>query len=463
MGAMFTSKRNVQHPYAVGLRTTSGITQNINQYFSASGSPSSTGFIADAVTSYRSGGVASGALSDSQILQDAEFEARQTLMPYDNGHPFSSESWKVSVNPRHFDILGTHAGYRWQGNFVLYLGGNTPFANWKNGFTPSNLNVLGAQAINQTVPTKPSVSVAEILAQLKQGQELPELRSTINLIPELFSANNLKEIANRFLLKGSSQYLNLEFGWKPFISDLKGIASAVLKSQKTISQLLRDDGRPVRRRFYFPIQQVNSTFLGPRSAEAVQSDGSLGSLVGFLPGVGSYGASFGLFAGDVTATRSTRTVQWFSGEYMYHLPKRDSLAGKFAYYAEEAQKLLGLELTPVALWDLTPWTWLGDWLADFSTVISNGTLFSDPNTNLVLRYGYMMETVVDIYNIVWTGAQIGNYHAGNLSTTYTHTLKRRAQATPFGFGLSVTGFTPEQWAILGSLGLLRGNSIYHKP
>jgi hypothetical protein len=126
-----------------------------------------------------------------------------------------------------------------------------------------------------------------------------------------------------------------------------------------------------------------------------------------------------------------------------------------ARLALEAKKLLGLSLTPDTVWNLTPWSWMVDWVSNAGDVVSNisDALFD----GLVLRYGYMMEHTLtsDEYFFVGpTGFQPTNGPRPS-SITLHHEVKKRVKATPYGFGLTWTSFTTRQLAILAALGITR--------
>jgi len=464
MGTYYTNTRKLKFPWWVG-RYTYGpgpgqfLTGDV--YYGQAGSPVSKPLeqLLQTTTSYRSGGsVDSASLTNDQILQSAELAGRKELFPYDTGHEFQTENYKVLCDNRVRTIQGI--GYNvWEGNVAIGAFATYGF----NPLAPGDLNVIGAQAINLTAPTKPSTSTAEFLAQLKSGQELPELSAGARpfLNANWFTnATSLQEAVRNFLSFGGKSYLNLEFGWVPFVNDIQSIAAAVKKSQKIVEQYARDSGRPVRRKYRFP--DIIDTTVNCEETPLVLLQNSGVQTLNYLRSGGDLSSVWGDIVGQYSSVTSVRTQRWFSGEYMYHLADRDNLLGKFRYYASLAEKLTGYGITPIALWDLAPWSWLADWFADFSTVISNGSLFSDPNTNLVLRYGYMMEQIDSVVTDVCTGTVLNGYHIGNLRTSVQHTLKRRVQATPFGFGLDTQSFSDYQWSILAALGLLSGASSLHR-
>lgn len=150
------------------------------------------------------------------------------------------------------------------------------------------------------------------------------------------------------------------------------------------------------------------------------------------------------------------TKRWFSGAYTYHLPT--------GYYAHQAVKgsiakandLLGLELTPEVLWNISPWTWLFDWAANIGDVVANATALQ--SDNLVIRYGYIMAQTSATNTYQLDGPSFYAGGPGVLTAALGTILKQRVRATPFGFGLTTDAFTGRQWAILASLGITRGNS-----
>jgi uncharacterized membrane protein YbhN (UPF0104 family) len=72
-----------------------------------------------------------------------------------------------------------------------------------------------------------------------------------------------------------------------------------------------------------------------------------------------------------------------------------------------------------------------------------------------MPYGYMMETTIMDYLYRMRNVTPKGYNIADLTQIFTHTVKYRRGATPFGFGLSEAAFTPRQWAIIAALGLSR--------
>jgi len=119
-----------------------------------------------------------------------------------------------------------------------------------------------------------------------------------------------------------------------------------------------------------------------------------------------------------------------------------------------AQKILGTDLTPETLWNLAPWSWAVDWIMPVGDLIGN--LQDMASDGLVLRYGYIMEHsfVSDTYTFQGPTGLPASLVPG--SYILSRETKKRVRATPYGFGLTWSGFSPRQLAILTALGISRG-------
>jgi len=123
-------------------------------------------------------------------------------------------------------------------------------------------------------------------------------------------------------------------------------------------------------------------------------------------------------------------------------------------HATRAIDVLGLDLDLEVLWNAAPWSWAVDWFSNTGDLIHNMNRWS--TDGLVLKYGYIMEhsVVRDKYTFVGpTGMKpVSTYPP---SVTLVTETKIRRRATPFGFGLTLSGFTNQQKAIVAALGISR--------
>jgi len=324
--------------------------------------------------------------------------------------------------------------YTYSGPFVAGYGYGAPSFDYVSGPARNELNALGTTAIARTIPTNPSADVSVFLGELlREG------------LPSLIGS----QFAKSGILTGAArEFLNFEFGIKPVISDVRKIANAVVRSEKILRQLKRDSGRNVRRRYEFAIEPPVVESEGPGYAEAYPNP-PLSWTTG--PGYRSFGRAY----------KTSRS--WFSGCYTYHFELGDKSQSWLEEHAQKAKYLLGIELTPEVLWNLSPWSWLVDWVSNVGDIFHNVSAFADDG--LVLRYGYLMNHFkqvhqANIHNLyVYNGYGNPVLKVGDsLESLYGVEVKQRIQATPYGFGLSLDGFDLRQWAILGALGISRSNS-----
>ena len=329
--------------------------------------------------------------------------------------------------------------YRKKGLYQYYYGGpilanstsgSSLFSpgKWFSSQGPSTVSVLdglGTTAIARTIPTNPVADSATFIGELREG------------LPSLVGAQVLKRPR-----PGStgSEYLNWQFGIMPLIGDFQKFAKAYKTSDKVLKQLRRDSGRIVRRRYSFPDVRI------------LLEDSEAGNSYPH-PALDS-----NLYAGGGVRRIHTelRRKTWFSGAYTYYLPKEDDLFGRYSAWLAQANKLLGIRLTPETFWDLTPWSWAVDWFSNTGDVFHNLGAFA--NDGLLLRWGYIMEETTIVSSYSWSGVVYIDNQPTTISTNevFTKTWKVRRKATPFGFGLNFSGFTPRQLAIIAALGISRG-------
>lgn len=305
----------------------------------------------------------------------------------------------------------------------------------------STLIDLGTKAIAGCSPVNPSSNVTTFLGEfVSEG------------IPESVGASiaKLRKFDPKKIAKAASKdFLNVEFGWLPIISDLKSIHNSLRHAQDIIDQLDRDSGKMVRRGWKFkPVTENEIIPVSNAQKAPFALDGS--SLWVSLT-KRPQGQVFREFS-------QTREI-WFKGAFTYLVPPQrpngftsDDIARRII----QAQAVLGAGLTPDDIWNLLPWSWLVDWFSNIGDFLKNlDAMIVD---NQVLMYGYMMEHVVSSY----TYTLVGPYYlfAGGTgkqppAVKMVTETKRRVVATPYGFGLTYAGLTGMQKAILAALGITK--------
>jgi len=301
-----------------------------------------------------------------------------------------------------------------------------PANNSSNGV----LNTVGATAIARCKPTNSVANLTTALTELYH-EGIPKAIGARFWQSRTLSARN-----------AGDEYLNLEFGWKPLVGDIRSLANAVANADALLAQYERDAGKVVRRRYNFPTNSSRSTEVFAANVRPYVTT-TQGTYTKAEPNLGS-----------VIRTRETVLRQWFSGAFTYYLPTGYDSRSSAARSALLAKKILGLSLTPDIVWNLTPWSWAVDWFSNTGDVISNLTDWA--TDGLVLRYGYVMEHTItsDTYTYSGnTGLIDGNVRVPPLTLVTETKIRRRAN--PFGFGITWDGLSPRQLAITAALGLTR--------
>lgn len=335
----------------------------------------------------------------------------QTSTGFDNGGAFYLKKDLQNHS------LGRYTTSTFEGTFAC--GNPIGFTNPFNSYTvPSNLTLdaKGTTAIARTEPTRAVADVATFIGELR-SDGIPRLR------PDVMRAQTKRARA------AGSDYLNVEFGWMPLVADLKKFAYAVTQSHEILENYHKHgSGQKLRRRYAFPTQ--SETWSAERTD--------------FLPIPNSNSLGFG--RGTIAIRR--QQDMWFSGAFRYHIPIGDGALERFRSYRSDAQKLLGVDLTPEVVWNVSPWSWLVDWQSNTGDVLHNISAMG--RDGLVLEYGYMM------CHTLFEGSRSARFGpAGYASAIITSDTKLRRPATPYGFGVDIAGLTAKQSAILVALGLSR--------
>jgi hypothetical protein len=250
-----------------------------------------------------------------------------------------------------------------------------------------------------------------------------------------------------FLKTGSDNFLNYVFGWLPLISDLRDAARNTILLEKRLTQLYRDNGKPVRR----------SGTIDSYSDTSVTNSKGNGTEGWLFPGFPA------LTDMDKSVTVTTETKFLFSGRFRYYIhfpsgpPKKgvpfaDGIPSREKYQLNRI--LYGGEITPQTLYEVTPWSWLVDWVTPLGDLIGN--FVNDSVDNLVADYAYVTayQKQSTSYVVRAKGLPYGVQPFEARSTLTTELIQRQG-ASPYGFGLLYSDFSPKQLTILSALGIQR--------
>jgi len=328
---------------------------------------------------------------------------------------------------------------------------------------PSVVSVLGPLqdwgiiGFNKTKPGKPVADLGVFLTELR-SDGLPTLPFTKGLFGQLLHGMPLGQIprylqaeVKKFLRPGSKntgkEVLNVEFGWKPLVRDLRKLYYLWQTLDRRVADLVRNNGKGIRRKA--TLDETND------SAQEVHEYPYpwVGALFEPPPAIGG-GTRY-------TVTSTTKTKTWYASKYVYWIP--DTSSSLWGLRARAA--LFGALPTPELIWNAMPWSWLSDWFTDvgeIASAISPGAV-----DNLVQVYGYTMR-----HSITTVSAQCSMYHTWpplptyvygrdwqpvdvTLSSTRITEIKARVSGfNPFGrVSNGLSDLSPKQVGILASLGL----------
>jgi hypothetical protein len=326
----------------------------------------------------------------------------------DQGGPFllNKSSWKVAPVRLVSSIF--------DGEVIAGKPATYTFSSKPIPANTTQMNTFGTGAIAKVGPTNPAFQGATFLGELREGA------------PRAVGTSLFRERA-RVLRNAGNEYLNVEFGWLPFKSDLEHFCHAVKDSHRILKQYVKDSDNKIRRRYYEPVTEVNRS-------------------TSFTNGI-ALPADAGIFCRG-TVDEYTLRKKWFSGAFRYHIPAGNSVRERFIRYESEANRLLGTRVTPEVVWNLSPWSWAADWFADTGDVVHNISVLG--HDGLVMQYGYAMETTLHRYDIMNVVGAVSCY------TSFEEKTLFRIPASPYGFGLTWSGFTPTRLAVLAALGVSRG-------
>lgn len=283
------------------------------------------------------------------------------------------------------------------------------------------LSADSSDAYNKMKPAQPDFSALNAIYELK---DLPRMLS------QRLSHNGLKDIGD--------YYLALKFGWEPLLRDIRNFVHTQRNAQKRLKQLLRDNGKPVRR----------ACVVRESSSTTTTSGASYGAL---RPTI-----STGFYVGTPTwESKVTHTERvWASGRFRYWLPggPRD-----VAWQRKMLARIYGFRPSPKVVWDAMPWTWLADWFVDVGSMLEN----MDPGVadRLAADYCYIMRELSDYGTRETIGffdsAITGKPVKVSVSGTAHAKLLMRDPGSPFGWNVNEPSLSGAQLGILGALGLSR--------
>lgn len=385
-------------------------------------------------TSYRTFGPEAELIND---LSEPHLLTRTGYSPIswtDTGHPFDTyKKLFASSNKRVSLRLPSRIGF--VGSYIPKA-----LAGWAEipPMTSNEIALNGTRLFNSAVPTASATNIVRTAGELvKDG------------LPSFYSRVIVQWQRNNSALRNAgSDYLNVSFGWLPFISDFLELLRTVIMSRDIVEQYVRDAGREVHRRRRMPFQTVSTSTKVLESNSFFREAQGLGNIDDWLA---KYGRT--------SVVSTLRQEYTFTGMFMYFLHDQDEILDRARYYASLAEKLLGLQLTPSLLWELQPFSWLIDWNLNIGSYLHAAENYS--RDGLVLKYGYLQRHSVANNEVTLSDMQLKNgrnakpFSMHPTWCSYLTMRKERVRAQPFGFALSPPVYDGRQWATLAALAASR--------
>jgi len=280
----------------------------------------------------------------------------------------------------------------------------------------TSLDAKGATAVSRCIPTNPVVDLSTTVAELVSAKKFFSLPGKSG--------------------SASGEYLNLQLGILPVVSDIQDTWKAAKESEEILKQYERDSGKFIRRRYQFP--DVTTVTSSEATNVPISTVGA--NLNTYLAGKGTQ---------TTTTTITERT--WFSGAFTYYLPK-NGWRKKFSEY----ERLYGVRPGTETAWNVIPLSFVADYFANIGDVLHNLDAFN--SDGLVMPYGYVMHEQTARYDYTWKGL-VNNEHGvptmRYLAGTVTYKSQQRRRANPFGFGIAQGDLSLRQLSILAALGVNR--------
>jgi len=367
------------------------------------------------------------ARSGTEYLSDEGGNIRRNGHYVGGGYFRSAKPYSViRVPSQRMQLLQAKDGPRYN---TLVVAGEPDRYNfdftWNGNFNTQifDADQYGAEAWSNARPAQPSFSLLNSIYELRGWP------STVK--PRILKYRDTKAWGD--------YYLAVNFGWIPLLSDIRQFTHNLFTYEEQLKQLLRDEGKPVRRKFKMSSHSFRNS-EGPvrgTSYSAFQH----GMVTGVYAGVPS-------FEDTLTYGRDV----WFSGQFRYHLPGGDrDWRWKRAMYL----RIIAGNPSPATVWNAIPWTWLVDHFSNIGDVISN--LDNGLADNLAADYAFLMQKKYITYKRTATGLFNkfgGGVESASATTFIISESKERTIVDPFGpsfSGLSSLG--DKQLSILGALGM----------
>lgn len=353
--------------------------------------------------------------------------------PYTRGGALFLTKSEVKWFPGHVILTEAFGGIGYDGGVVPNVPGWSGLDWSAEGSNPLDPQYYathssdGARGWSRFKPGKPSAGLGQALGEARKLPNIPRLREAV-----------------RSAKKAGGEFLNIEFGWKPLLNDVKQALKLAFTQEDALRKLKKENGHWVKKG-------------GTISRQSDESEVVTGTDSGYPIFTSGHYWFGGTNPGKYRQSLFTRERRWFEASFRYWIPDLGTPSGD----RRALRALYGLNVTPGLLWELTPWSWLVDWFSNVGDVIDNVSL--NAADNLAARWAFNMthvehvrrcETTINLKQYSHPGPTIYREDI-SCSVERRRVAKLRSVANPFGFGLDYSALSAKQLMILAALGLSR--------
>jgi hypothetical protein len=393
--------------------------------------------------------------------------------PWKSGGPFE----KIEIGYPDLSVQGkgiyiTSSIYSFFGvgtGRVKYVGGFAPHTNWP-GFNLDHADltlVLGPNSPllpntttldNQVYQrTKPQLEQGGLFVALREGKDLPRmLQTTARGFADSWRVFKWKGTGSSLLAKKmmtpkyvGDHWINQNFGWVPFISDLTKYIDNIVDYDRKISRLIRDNDKWIRRKVIL----VNHT-------EDVDIDWGEASLVRPAADHLMEGCYVPTWKPYWNAREVKTTIAHGIGRFRYYqpylseFPESGTIEGMLGPIRRQLL-VHGARISPMNLYRSTKWTWLADWVSNTGSVLQ--AIQDAALDGMAAKYLFLTHHQIK-HQLIRQFLPFDANNGGTKELTFTRIIdvkQRKEASSPFEFHLTWDQLTPKQLSILAALGITR--------
>jgi hypothetical protein len=391
--------------------------------------------------------------------------------PYLEGSPFKLLNiervvpYGIQGVGQYYRDAGLQQGEKYVGGFsppdIVVFGG----PDVSNVNTALSLNSIQFPELQQHSgsawsKTKPKLEKANLFVSMVEARDIPRmLRTTARFLHDEWKAIGGNLTGETMTPKGAAdQFLNGNFGWVPFLSDLRTLFAVYHGTDHYMKRVSETNSKPTRRRSTLvglPVGEVGPDGKPRIRYDPVRSDlkvsGGFGQICNPVLNANFFSVNPSWETREIVEDKVTAV-----GKFTFYRPEFDTGLSEYnsQWFAIQRQlTMYGLRINPSNIYRATPWTWLIDW---FVNVGDHFDLLTDMLVDsIVANYLFLTQRKVTTRRVIQT---LPFRETGSLTLYWDFiikTIERVGANSPYGFSLTWDTLTPRQLAILGALGITR--------